>query len=79
MQADEITIVWKTGVPESKNQIANTAKLHKETGWSQKRVNVVDYEMTPMEAQAEEERKRAETPQIPFGGTNADWEEGDED
>ena len=79
VQADEITIVWKTGVPESKNQIANTAKLHKETGWSQKRVNVVDYEMTPMEAQAEEERKRAETPQIPFGGTNADWEEGDED
>lgn len=79
VQADEITIVWKTGVPESKNQIANTAKLHKETGWSQKRVNVVDYEMTPMEAQAEEENKRAETPQIPFGGTNADWEEGDEE
>lgn len=75
--AEEITVVWKTGVPESKLQIANTAKLHKETGWTQRRVNMVDYEMSPEEASAEEEQKRKETPEIPFGGTEANWDDED--
>ena len=69
----ELEITWHNGIPTTESVRADIAQKHLSTGWSKKRVLMVDYGLTEEDADKEIEQAELETPSIPimgYGGEN---------
>lgn len=70
VEPKDISIIWHDGIPTTESVRADIAQKHINTGWSYKRVLMVDYGFDEETADAIIEEKRIETPGIPSFGAN---------
>lgn len=72
----EITVLWHDGIPTTESVRADIASKHLATGWSKKRVLMMDYGFDENTADAIIEEARLEAPVMPmFGITEQDPED----
>lgn len=74
----DLEIAWHSGIPTTESVRADIAAKHLATGWSRKRVLMLDYGLSEEEAEAEIAQKEAEAPPIPQSGYGA-AEDGESD
>lgn len=74
----DITVTWHGGIPVTESVRADIAQKHLSSGWSTKRVLMVDYGMTEEEADKEIQQKQSETPSMPFFGESDDVNDEEE-
>jgi hypothetical protein len=70
VEPKDISIIWHDGIPTTESVRADIAQKHINTGWSYKRVLMVDYGFDEETADAIIEEKRIETPGIPSFGAD---------
>ena len=68
IEEKDISILWHDGIPASEGRRAEIAQKHLSTGWSYKRVLMLDYGFDETTADAIIEEKRLETPAMPAFG-----------
>ena len=78
IESEDIEIAWHDGIPTTESMRADLAAKHLATGWSRKRVLMVDYGLSEEDAETEIAQKKAEAPPIPQAGYGADEESEDE-
>ncbi|MBS5024022.1 MAG: hypothetical protein KH054_12825, partial [Firmicutes bacterium] len=76
---EDIEIAWHAGIPTTESVRADIAAKHLATGWSRKRVLMVDYGLSEEDADKEIAQKESETPPMPQMGYEEDDGEGSED
>ena len=74
----DLEIAWHSGIPTTESVRADIAAKHLATGWSRKRVLMLDYGLSEEEAESEIAQKEAEAPPIPQSGYVA-AEDGESD
>lgn len=81
LEPDDITVVWHSGIPTTEGVRADIAAKHLNTGWSKKRVLMLDYGMTKEEAEAELRQLESESPAFPaFGmGNENEYNDGNDE
>lgn len=79
IEADDITFVWHSGIPTTEGVRADIAAKHLATGWSKKRVLMIDYGMTEEEAENEIAQAEKESPDIPMFGISEENNEGNDE
>lgn len=78
IEPEDLEITWHDGIPTTESVRADIAAKHLATGWSKKRVLMVDYGLSEEEAEAEIAQKQVETPINPVMGYEEEAEGDDE-